>query len=140
MERNEFLRLLGSAGLAVCAGCSLESCDSNHGVPAAPTNVDFTLDLTASANAALLTTGGFVYNSGIIIVCLNATAQTYDAVSQACTHEGTTVVYQAGSGQFYCSTHGSRFNTAGQVVQGPASSALHKYNTSLTGTNLRVFS
>ena len=140
MERQEFLRLLGAAGLAVCAGCTLESCANNNAVPSAPTNVDFTLDLTASQNAALLVTGGYLYHGGLIVVCLNASTKVYDAVSQACTHEGTTVVYQAGSNQFYCASHGSRFNTAGGVVSGPAPSALQKYNTTLTGTSLRVFS
>jgi len=140
MERHEFLRLLGAAGLAVCAGCTLESCGNDTGVPAAPTNVDFTLDLTASENAALLSSGGFLYKGGVIVACLNTTSQTFVAVSQACTHQGTTVVFQAGPSQFYCSNHGSRFNTAGVVVHGPATSSLHQYNTSVTGTNLRVFS
>lgn len=142
MERQEFLRLLGTASIAVCAGCSLESCsnDSGDAVPAAPTGVDFTLDLSMTANAILTSDGGFLYKSGIIVVCLNATAKTYVAVSQACTHQGTTVSFQSSSSQFVCPAHGSRFSSSGTVVQGPAASSLHQYNTSLTGTNLRVFS
>lgn len=141
MERNEFLRLLGTAGIAVCAGCSLESCSSSSdpSPSTGPTGIDFTLDLTASANAALLIDGGFVYKSGVIVVCLSASLQVYTAVSQACTHQGTTIGFDVANGNFLCPNHGSRFSTAGAVVNGPATASLKKYNTSLTGTNLRVF-
>ena len=141
MERNEFLRLLGTAGIAVCAGCSLESCSSSSDPsPSGLTGVDFTLDLTATANAALLADGGFIYKSGIIVVCLNASTQLYTAVSQACTHQGTTIGFDVSKGNFLCPNHGSRFSTSGVVVNGPATASLKKYNTTLTGTNLRVFS
>jgi cytochrome b6-f complex iron-sulfur subunit len=144
MERNEFLRLLGTAGLAVCAGCSLESCSSSSDPSpsgnSGPTGIDFTLDLTAPANAPLLADGGSVYKSGVVVVCLSASSQTYTAVSQACTHQGTTIGFDVSKGNFLCPNHGSRFSTAGAVVNGPASASLKKYNTTLTGTNLRVFS
>lgn len=142
MERNEFLKLLGTAGIAVCAGCALESCStsSDPNVPAAPTGVDFTLDLMDAANAALLVDGGSVYKSGIVIVCLNATSSIYTAVSQACTHQGTTIAFQASAGNFLCPNHGSRFSTTGGVINGPAVASLKKYNTTVSGTNLRVFS
>ncbi|MBL7849942.1 MAG: Rieske 2Fe-2S domain-containing protein [Cyclobacteriaceae bacterium] len=143
MERNEFLRLLGTAGIAVCAGCSLESCSSSSdpapsGNPG-PSGIDFTLDLTAPANTALNSDGGFVYNSGVIVVCLSASLKVYTAVSQACTHQGTTIGFDAANGNFLCPAHGSRFSTNGAVVNGPAATSLRKFNTSLTGTNLRVF-
>lgn len=142
MERNEFLRLLGTAGIAVCAGCSLESCSSSSdpSPSTGPTGIDFTLDLTAPANAALLTDGGSVYKSGVVVVCLSASSQTYTAVSQACTHQGTTIGFDVSKGNFLCPNHGSRFSTAGAVINGPATGSLKKYNIALTGTNLRVFS
>ena len=139
MERIEFLKLLGTAGLMTCSGCALQSCDeSSTSVPAPPTNVNFTLDLTASANSSLLNDGGFVYKGGIIVTRLTSTS--YVALSQACTHEGVTVGFSAATGNFLCPRHGSRFSTTGLVLNGPATRALTKYNTELTGTNLRVFS
>jgi len=142
MERNEFLKLLGTAGIVVCSGCALESCSSSSepSVPAPPTGIDFTLDLTETANAPLLVDGGSLYKSGIIIVCLSTATSTYTAVSQACTHQGTTIIFQPSAGNFLCSNHGSRFSPAGAVLNGPATASLRKYNTTLTGTNLRVFS
>ena len=140
MERNEFLKLLGTASMAVCAGCALESCSSSSdpSVPAAPTNIDFTLDLTAMANAALGIDGGSIYKSGIVIVRLSAT--NYVALSQSCTHQGTTINFVPLAGNFLCPNHGSRFSTTGSVINGPAISSLKKYNTTLTGTDLRVSS
>lgn len=144
MERQEFLRLLSSAGIAVCAGCALESCSGSDPAPAGggggPTGVDFTLDLTESVNAALLTDGGFVYKSGVIVVCLSTATNTFTAVSQTCTHQGTTIAYLPADGNFRCPNHGSRFSVAGTVILGPATINLKKYNTSLTGSVLRVFS
>jgi cytochrome b6-f complex iron-sulfur subunit len=140
MERQEFLRMLGTAGIAVCAGCTLESCSSSDPAPAGPSGIDFTLDLTDAANAALLADDGFVYKSGVIVVCLDSTAATYTAVSQACTHQGTTIGWDATNGNFRCPNHGSRFSAAGAVVNGPAAQSVKKYNTTLTGTMLRVFS
>lgn len=146
MERQEFLRLLSTAGVAVCAGCTLESCSkSDSPTPNNPggggsTTVDFTIDLSDSANAALITDGGFAYKSGIIVVCLNASTKTFTAVSQTCTHQGFTIGFDAANGNFLCTNHGSRFSTAGTVVNGPATINLRKYNTSVSGNILRVFS
>ena len=140
MERNEFLKLLGTGTLAVCAGCAMESCSSasNSNPVPAPTNVDFTLDINVAPNTALQTPGGSVSNSGVIVV--RVSTSEFTAVSQACTHQGTTVTYQPTPQNFLCPNHGSKFSTTGSVLLGPATSPLKKYNTELTGTNLRVFS
>lgn len=135
MERDEFLKLLGTGTLAVCAGCALESCSKDV---VAPPNVDFTLDLTVSPNMVLQTPGGSLSKSGVIVARIS-TAE-FAAVSQACTHEGTAVEYQPAQQNFHCPNHGSNFSKTGGVLNGPASSALRKYNTELNGNNLRVFS
>lgn len=145
MERQEFLRLLSTAGVAVCAGCTLESCSSSDDpnpskAGSGPTGVDFTIDLTDAANAALLNDGGSLYKSGIVIVCLSATAKSYAAVSQTCTHQGSTIAWQSADGNFRCPSHGSRFSAVGVVINGPATINLKRYNTSVTGNVLRVFS
>lgn len=139
MERKDFLRLLGTAGLGVCASCALQSC-SDSSDPAPSAAVDFTLDLNDSANADLGTDGGFVYKNGIIVVCLSTMASSFTAVSQTCTHQGTRIGFDAANGNFLCPNHGSRFSPTGSVLNGPATVALRRYNTTLTGTELRVFS
>ncbi len=136
MQRNEFLKILGTGTLLACAGC-LDSC-SSKGTDPLPVNVDFILDLTLPENAALTNVGGSVSKNGVIVVKFSASE--FVALSQACTHQGTAINYQSSQQNFLCPNHLSKFDKNGGVINGPASSALHKYNTELTSTNLRVFS
>jgi cytochrome b6-f complex iron-sulfur subunit len=134
MERKEFIRLTGaSAGWALISSC-LNGCASNNVNPA-PTNVDFTLDVSSGA---LATNGGSIYKSGIVVA--RTLTGSFIAVSQACTHEGTTVQFQSASTSFSCPNHGAQFSQSGSVTKGPASKALALYKTMLTGTFLRVTS
>jgi cytochrome b6-f complex iron-sulfur subunit len=138
MDRKEFLLTIGKgaavAGLVYCAGCS-----QNSYVPTAPSNVDFTIDLTQAANQPLTSVGGsIVTDNGIIIG--RTGASSFVAVSSACTHQGTTIQFQLNNNRFYCPNHGSTYSLDGKVTNGPAEVALSKYNTSFNGTNLRVYS
>ncbi|MDA9554946.1 Rieske 2Fe-2S domain-containing protein [Pelobium sp.] len=140
MDRKEFLNAIGMGAAAVavfnCIGCA----KNNTGSPSdpAPSNVDFTLDLTASANSALSTNGGYIYANGIIVA--RTTTGAYIAVSQTCTHENYRVIFRGSAQQFYCQNHGAAFAQNGAVINGPANQALKQYNTQLTGTNLRIYS
>jgi len=138
MDRKEFLLTLGKgaaiAGIAYCVGCAANGSD----VPTAPNNVDMTLDLSQSANNALNTVGGSIVSNGIIIG--RTGTSSFVAVSAACTHQGTTIQFQLNNNRFYCNNHGSTFALDGSVTNGPAARSLTKYNTSLNGNNLRIFS
>lgn len=136
MNREEFLKQLGTATLLTCTGCTLFAC-SSEGDPT-PTNVDFTLDLSSNQYSALNTVGGSVAANGIIIARLSA--NEFTALSRSCTHEGTAINYRSSQNDFLCPNHGARFSTTGAVLQGPARTALKKYNTELTGNSLRVYS
>ncbi len=136
MKRAQFIKIVG-AGTVACACGQLVSCSSNTANPT-PSTVDFKLDLTLSANAALNSDGGSVSSQGIIVVRISA--GNFVALSQACTHQGTPVVFQRAANNFFCSNHGSTFSLTGEVTKGPAVSALRRFNTELTGTSLRIFS
>jgi cytochrome b6-f complex iron-sulfur subunit len=140
MERKEFLSLLGLGTATIFAGACLSSCSkqSATGGSAAPTNVDFTIDLSLPANANLAANGGYIYSNGLIVA--STAAGAYVAVSQACTHEGVSVQYVCSQDLFYCPSHGARYSDNGAVISGPTSTALKQYNTSLSGTSLRVYS
>ncbi len=139
MDRKEFLNQvgIGAAALLVpaCIG-GLAACGkSDSGTPAAPTNVDFTLDVSSGA---LASNGGFLVQNGIIIA--RTTSGTFLAVSAACTHQGTTVNYVSASNKFVCPNHGAEFSSTGIVIKEPATKNLTSYKTSLNGNTLRVFS
>nr|MBC7613430.1 Rieske 2Fe-2S domain-containing protein [Pseudopedobacter sp.] len=140
MDRKDFLTAIGmgAASVAVfnCIGCAKGSTGSPS--TPAPTNVDFTLDLTIAANAALINNGGYIYNNGIIVA--RTTTGAYIAVSQTCRHESTSVIYRANQSQFYCQRHGATYSETGVSAGIATNLPLTKYNTQLNGTNLRIFS
>lgn len=58
---------------------------------------------------------------------------TYRAFTNICTHEGCTVSGYSG-GRMICPCHGSEYNQNGQVVSGPAPSALREYAVTMNTT------
>ena len=145
MERKEFLSLIGlgsaSALAAVCMGSCSKSTESTTtpGQPPTPTNVNITLDLTLPANAALANPGGYIYTGGIIVA--KTTTGSFIAVSQACTHQGTTIQYEGTNKRFYCPNHGATFSDTGAFIAGPDSLAgLKQYKTTLSGNTLTITS
>jgi cytochrome b6-f complex iron-sulfur subunit len=139
ITRKEFLSMLGLGAAAFTAGYCLGGCKSDEpGSFDGPNPVDFTLDLTNPAYNALQTNGGFVYNGGVIVA--KTASGSFIAVSQTCTHQGATLAFESAGNRFHCSNHGANFGLDGAVLNGPAEQALRRYNTTLTGNSLRVFS
>ncbi len=142
MKRQEFFSTLGiSAGLLfmapVVTSCSKTITDA--GTTAGNNNgaVDFTLDLTSPTYAALNNNGGSIVKDNIIIARTSGGA--YIALSSVCTHQGSTIGYDGAANRFHCPNHGSNFASDGTVINGPALTALKKFNTQLTGNSLRVY-
>lgn len=137
MNRKDFLAQvgLGAAAMLVpaCIG-GLSSCSKTNN-NSAPTNVDFTLDISTGA---LASNGGHLVQGGVLVA--RTLTGTFLAVSAACTHEGTNVNYNATGNNFICPNHGAQFSSTGSVTQGPAKTNLTQYKTTLTGTSLRVYS
>lgn len=98
MERREFLELVGlGAGSMLLLTC-LGGCKKDKTTP--KLNVDFTLDLGQPANATLNNNGGYLVTNKVIVA--RTLAGAYIAVAAACTHQGSTVAYQASSHRFHC--------------------------------------
>lgn len=133
MNRKEFLSIVGIGATGIFITSCLSACKKENN-----TNIDFTLNLNSSANSALAANGGYVISQGVIVA--KTSAGEYIAVSAACTHQGVNVQFQSSSNRFHCPSHGANFNTNGTVQNGPANSPLTKYNTSLSGNMLRVYS
>ena len=145
MERKAFFSSLGfSAGMIfispVISSCSKSITDATT-TTGSTTNggaIDFTLDLTSPTYAALNNNGGSIVKDNIIIARTSTGA--FVAVSSICTHQQyNPISFESAASRFHCPNHGSNFATDGSVINGPAATALKKYNTQLTGTNLRVY-
>ena len=130
MERKEFLSHVGLGAASMLFLNCLVSCTKATDTPvaAAPSNLDFTLDLSSSTNAALTKAGGYVFANGIIVA--HSTNGGYIAVSRNCPHQGTSVVFQPND-TFYCPNHGAVFSASGGVVSGPVSRPLTQYKTAV---------
>lgn len=139
MTRKDFFARVGFGAAAVlipsCIGGLVTSCEKEGSPTAAPTNVDFTLDVSSGP---LTINGGFLKQNGIIVA--RTLTGSFIAVSLSCTHQGTSVNYNPNGNNFVCPNHGARFSSTGVVTQGPASSNLAQYKTTLTGNSLRIFS
>ena len=136
ISRKEFLNQVGLGAAAliapICLG-GLSACSENNVAPTG--NVDFTVDISSGS---LANNGGSLVENGIIIA--RTSSGSFLAVSAICTHEGATVNFNPGGSEFVCPRHGAKFSSTGRVIAGPTNRDLAKYNTSLSGTKLRVFS
>lgn len=152
MERKDFIEQVGLSGAAILIFGCMQSCTKSDGPSPNPSpnpgpgsggnntsTVDFTIDISKSPFDALKNIGGFYVDPATNIIIVKTTASEIIAVSSICTHQQSSIVYQANNNRFYCAAHGSVFTTTGAVTTGPAATALKKYQTSLTGTILRVF-
>ena len=134
ITRKEFIEQVGVGAAALMFASCLGSCKKTSNTTTPSNSVNFTLDVSTGA---LATNGGFVRQNGVIVA--RTSSGTFVAVSSTCTHQGGTLGFSS-SNTFVCPLHGATFDTSGNVISGPAPTALQKYNTTLTGTSLRVFS
>lgn len=123
---------------SILQSCTKEPADNPGITPAGgnPPSGKIELDLTVASNSSLTSTGGSMIVQGIIIV--NTGNGNYAAFGSACTHQGTTIGYNASAGKFICPQHGSEFSISGSVVNGPATTALKGYPVSKSGNILTI--
>ncbi len=99
------------------------------------TNALLTLDLTASANSALLKNGGYIAKNGIVVA--RTSRGVYVAATQTCSHEPRkNVVFQSDS--YGCTVHGARFDLTGKGLNSLGSRGLKIYQVTLTGNILTI--
>ena len=64
---------------------------------------------------------------------------TYRAFERACTHQGTLVEWEPANGSFYCNNHGARFSATGDVIVGPALTALRPVTVSVAADGSVIY-
>ena len=132
MNRKEFLRLVAlPIAAAACRDQKEES------IPAR------TIVLEADLTKELLTIGSFKTNTTIGVFVRRKTggntAQDFECMWMICTHAGCVVTYKEPDEKFICPCHGSIFDKAGDVLQGPAAARLEMAIVETNASILRVY-
>lgn len=140
MERIDFIKKFAVSGsILLTAPILFNACakdedpDPNNNPP--DSNA-LTIDLTDGAYSALGTVGGFAYSGNIII--FRSSDTTFVALSKVCTHSQCTVTYNHDNNELPCPCHGSKFNTSGVVINGPAAINLKKFTVVKEGNTLKI--
>jgi Rieske Fe-S protein len=95
--------------------------------------------LTIDANSPLNTVGNaaLVQASGRQFLVARTAQDAFVALTATCTHEACTVTGFSG-GNYVCPCHGSRYNTAGVVLSGPAPRNLTQFASAFANGVLTV--
>lgn len=131
---------------------ALESCGGGSGSPTSPGGGGSAAALpivsgSVSGNTiavtvtgtALATTGALALvrtSSGDVLVARTG-ADTFVSLSAGCTHQSCEITGYSGQ-SFVCPCHGSRFDTSGKVVQGPAATALRQFQAQFANDVLTI--
>ncbi len=136
MERREFLEKVGAgAALALAVTC-LGACSTNVTTPSGP--VDFTLDLSQTTYASLLTPGNYLITNNCVVA--RGTDGLYYAATVICSHQGAkNVYYNKVLNNYTCTQHGAEYSLAGKGLNGNGAGGLTIYSCVLSGTSLHVF-
>jgi Rieske Fe-S protein len=85
-------------------------------------------------------TGGWsafeVINRKVIVI--HPAENDFKAFENKCTHKGGWLSYRYKDGFMQCALHGSRFDTNGEVVRGPAQLPIHEFNVNVDKSELII--
>ena len=150
VTRKKFLVQLAVTGLTLGASSAIASFLASCSIPTGPQGSSLpTISGTVNGNkvtvdissgSPLVQSGfAFVQYSGGSLLAAHGSGSVYYAMTTICPHAGCIInQYDSGSKEFVCPCHGSTFSAAGAVTNGPASSALRQYQTSVNGNQLII--
>lgn len=148
--RRDFIKKSGALaamslfGVAFFTSCSSDDPNPGGGTANPPasgsgitvTNSAVTVNLDVAT--ALATAGGWALVIDAKVLIVNLGNNTFSALTSICTHSQCDRNWTFASNVFTCTCHGSRFNTGGVVLTGPAIQPLRSYATSLNNRTLTV--
>jgi len=148
-RRQFFLRTTQAGTFVLISGALaelLESCNVNDpqtfNEPILPVinasgSSSITLTIDSSSPLAAVGSAALVRYSGGSLLVAHTAQSSFVAVTAICTHQGCEITGY--SNQTYtCACHGSQFDTSGQVVRGPAQTALRSYATAFSNNQLTI--
>ena len=147
-ERREFIRKSGALaamslfGVAFFTACSSDDdTQPNPNPPVGGSGITVsgnTITVNLDLATALANTGGWALVVEAQTLIVNTGSNNFSALTSVCTHTGCDRNWTFTSNVFTCTCHGSRFDTSGAVLTGPAIQALRSYSTNLNGKTLTV--
>lgn len=148
-SRRNFIEKAGSgAVLALFGAAFFTSCSSSDDMdpmtPPGGGGADTGISISGSTISINLAIQSSLNRDGAWL--LVADAQTlvanvggsFIALTSICTHSACDRNWTYSSQEFTCTCHNSKFNTAGNVLQGPANRPLTAFSTSLSGDLLTI--
>lgn len=139
MKRNEFIKTCGYAciGATVFAPIML-GCVSTKSITATIEGENLLVPLSNFQKDGKPLKYLVVNNSQLQypIYIFRFSENKYTALYMQCTHQGNEVT--AYGEKLVCSAHGSEFDNKGNVTNGPASSPLRIFQTSLSNQNILI--
>jgi len=150
-ERREFLKKTGSLavmslmGIGFFTSCTSEEDtlpDDNVSNPSNPDsgiNINGnTITIDLSKASGLKAAGGWLLITDAQLLVVNTGSNSYNALTSICTHSQCDRNWTFTNQVFTCTCHGSRFNTSGGVINGPAATALRSFGTALSDEILTI--
>lgn len=143
LEKAGLAAVMGSFGIAFFTSCvSSEEPDDTTTPPGTTTPNGITvsgstIQVNLTIQTRLAASGGWllIESAKTLVANLNG---TYVALTSVCTHSGCSDSWSFTNNRFTCTCHNSIFDTAGKVLQGPATQPLQVYTTSVSGTTLTI--
>jgi cytochrome b6-f complex iron-sulfur subunit len=147
-ERRQFCSAVTKALSLAAVGAAFAGCGGSPSGPSSSTPplatinatvTGTTIRLTIDASSPLSAVGSaaLVQASAGPYLVVRISQESFNAMTAVCTHEGCTVNGYENQ-TFVCPCHGSRYNTNGGVVQGPAPRALRQFSNRLDGDVLTI--
>jgi len=144
LEKAGLAAVMGSFGIAFFTSCvSSEEPDDtttpppNTTTPNGITVSGSTIQVNLTIQTRLAASGGWLLIETAKTLGANLNG-TYVALTSVCTHSGCFDSWAFESNKFTCTCHNSIFDTAGKVLQGPATQPLQVYTASVSGTTLTI--
>ncbi len=153
VSRKEFLRTAGSVSLFAALGIGFYGCSSStDAIDGQPPQIPaddgaititsggntITIDLTQTSVANLLSQGGWLLITAANTLIVNTDGENYRSFTSVCTHQGCSTNWQFSNSLFECTCHGSRFDTSGSVVRGPATGNLAEFTVTADGNKITI--
>ncbi|MEA5582930.1 ubiquinol-cytochrome c reductase iron-sulfur subunit [Nodularia harveyana UHCC-0300] len=133
MKRRDFINWVGLGAIASSLPVAIAACSSQT-----PTSADWqTVGSLAELdqNGELLVQKSPTFN---VLVVGKSTNANLIAVNPTCTHSGCTVSWETEGNKFVCPCHGAEYDSAGQVLNGPATKPLKTYTAKIADNSVLV--